>query len=140
VLRAQGAPYALSPNAINQRRFNTLSSGGMTNILHEMEKRGLVERIPDPSDGRGILIRLTEHALNIIDAAVEARVAQEHRWIAALGPKERASLEALLRKLLASLEPVAEPSAGFASVGSSGVTSRRRPAARKPVRRRAGRR
>jgi len=109
VLRTQGSPYTLAPNAINQQRFHTVSSGGLTNILHGLERRGFVERLPDPSDGRGVLIRLTPRALNFIDRLIEARVAREHRWIAALDAKERAALETLLRKLLVSLEPVTAP-------------------------------
>jgi len=105
VLRCQGPPYTLAPSAINQLHFSVVTSGGMTNILHGLQKRGLVERLPDPADGRGVLIRLTPKALDIIDAVIEARIVQEHRWLAALDAKERASLEALLRKFLVSLEP-----------------------------------
>lgn len=135
VLRSEGAPYALAPNAINQRRFNTLSSGGMTNILHDLEKRGLVERLPDPSDGRGVLIRLTPRALGMIDTVIEARVTQEHRWIAALDSRERATLEGLLRKLLTSLEPVSGSLHDAAPPARAGGASRRRPVARRSGRR-----
>jgi DNA-binding MarR family transcriptional regulator len=136
VLRAQGSPYTLSPNAINQLRFNTVSSGGLTNILHGLEKRGFVERLPDPSDGRGVLIRLTPRALDFVDRVIEARVAQERRWMAALDAKERATLEALLRKLLVSLEPVTAP---IAAVLHANAESRHA-AGRKSVVKKLGRR
>lgn len=109
VLRAQGPPYTLAPNVINQLRFNPVTSGGMTNILHGLQERGLVERLPDPTDGRGVLIRLTPQALDTIDRAFEARVALEHRWLAGLNGKERSVLEVLVRKLLISLDPYALP-------------------------------
>ncbi len=109
VLRSQGPPYALAPNVINQLRFNPVTSGGMTNILHALQSRGLVERLPDPTDGRGVMIRLTPKALDIIDRAFEARVALEQRWLVGLSAKERSTLEGLLRKLLVSLEPYATP-------------------------------
>jgi DNA-binding MarR family transcriptional regulator len=137
VLRAQGLPYTLATNAINQRRLNTVSSGGLTNILHGLEKQGLVERLPDPSDGRGVLIRLTPRALNIIDRLIEARVSQEHRWIAALDPKERGALGALLRKLLVSLEPVTAPVAHMLPANAeSRHAASRMPAVKKPAQRR----
>jgi DNA-binding MarR family transcriptional regulator len=109
VLRCQGSPYTLAPNVINQLHFSLVTSGGMTNILHGLEKRELVERLPDPSDGRGVLIRLTPKAIGMIDGVIEARVAQEHRWVAALDERERATLEVLLGKLLISLEPYTIP-------------------------------
>ena len=36
-----------------------LSSGGMTKAITRLEAAGLVKRIPDPSDGRGVLVELT---------------------------------------------------------------------------------
>lgn len=104
VLRANGAPYMLPPKAINP--LMDLTSGGKTNILHSLEERGLIERLPDPTDRRGVLIRLTPAAVKIIDGAVAEHVAEEHRMIAALAPKERATLQELLSKLLVSLDPI----------------------------------
>jgi DNA-binding MarR family transcriptional regulator len=110
-LRAAGSPFTLPPKSI--RPLLGLTSGGMTNILHDLERRGLVERRPDPEDRRGVLIRLTPDAVGLIGAAIEAHVAEEHRMIAALSSKERAVLESLLSKLLISLEPVAVPTASI---------------------------
>jgi MarR family protein len=78
----------------------------MTNILHELERRGLVERLPDPSDRRGVLIRLTAEAAKLIEAAIEAHAAEEHRMIGALAPRERKALQSLIAELLISIEPV----------------------------------
>jgi DNA-binding MarR family transcriptional regulator len=125
VLRARGAPYALAPHAINQLRFATVSSGGLTNMLHALEKRGFVERTADPDDRRGVLIRLTRQALGVIESVIETRIAKEHQWVAALDAKERATLEALLRKLLVSLEPL--------GATSDLPGSKRRPAKRRAV-------
>ena len=125
VLRAQGAPYALTPSAINQLRFTTASSGGLTNMIHGLEKRDLVERTPDPNDRRGVLIRLTRQALALIDGIVEARVAKEHSWLAALDSKERATLQGLLKKLLVSLEPVTLAPATTRQKGAARATAGR---------------
>jgi len=104
VLRANGAPYMLPPKAINP--LMDLTSGGKTNILHGLEARQLIERLPDPSDRRGVLIRLTPAAVKLIDGAIAEHVAEEHRMMAALAPKERAALLTLLSKLLVSLDPI----------------------------------
>ncbi|WP_392481034.1 MarR family winged helix-turn-helix transcriptional regulator [Nostoc sp. C110] len=101
-LRRSGAPYQLSPTAL----FNTLmvSSGTMTHRVDQLEQAGLVQRIPDPSDRRGTLITLTEKGFNLIEKAVEAHVANEHRILSVLQPSERELLIVLLRKLLVSFE------------------------------------
>jgi len=107
VLRVSGRPFRRPPKAIIP--LMPLSSGGMTNILHGLAARGLIERLPDPSDGRGVLIQLTGDAVKLIDQAIAAHVDEEHRMVSALAPKERRDLQKLLSKLLLAVDPVAEP-------------------------------
>jgi DNA-binding MarR family transcriptional regulator len=107
VLRASGPPYALPPKSITP--LMALSSGGMTNILHALAARGLIERRPDPSDRRGVLIQITPEAIKLINQAIAAHVAEEHRMVASLAPAERRALQKLLRKLLIHVDPVPEP-------------------------------
>src|SRR5690349_528586 len=57
-LRRSGRPYQLSPGALAASMM--LSTGGTTARLDRLEKAGLVARSPDPSDRRGILVRLTD--------------------------------------------------------------------------------
>jgi DNA-binding MarR family transcriptional regulator len=104
VLRAAGAPFMLPPKSI--RPLLGLTSGGMTNILHDLEDRGMVERRPDPADRRGVLIRLTAQGVKSIGAAIEAHVLEEHRLLEGLSAKERDLLQSLLTMLLISVEPV----------------------------------
>jgi DNA-binding MarR family transcriptional regulator len=104
VLRSSGPPFTLPPKEIN--RALILTSGGITNILNGLERRGLVQRFPDPADGRGVLIRATRSALRIIDAAIAAHLAEEHAMLAPLEEAERAALCGLLSKLLVALDPV----------------------------------
>ena len=101
-LRRSGHPYELSPTEL----FNTLmvSSGTMTHRVDRLEKAEWVKRIPDPSDRRGTLIQLTPQGLDVIDKAVEAHVANEHRILSALDDSERERLAQLLRQLLVSFE------------------------------------
>ena len=101
-LRRSGRPYQLSPTAL----FNMLmvSSGTMTHRIDRLEKTELVKRIPDPDDRRGMLITLTDKGFELIEAAVTAHVANEHRILSVLQESERQSLTRLLRQLLLSFE------------------------------------
>jgi DNA-binding MarR family transcriptional regulator len=104
-LRRSGAPYELNPTELS--RAMLLSSGGMTKRLDRLEAAGLVERRPDPDDRRGTLVRLTRKGKVLIDRSVARHVANEDTLLRGLTPAEQRSLDRLLRKLLAVLEPPA---------------------------------
>src|SRR5580765_8780606 len=57
-LRRAGAPYQLSPGRL--LRETMVTSGTMTNRVDRLASKGLVLRLPDPADRRGVLVRLTE--------------------------------------------------------------------------------
>jgi DNA-binding MarR family transcriptional regulator len=101
-LLRSGQPYQLSPTDL----FNTMmvSSGTMTHRIDRLEQADLVKRTPDPSDRRGMLIQLTDKGFNTIEQAVEAHVANGHRFLIVLDEAERKVLAQLLRKLLISFE------------------------------------
>jgi len=101
-LRRSGAPYRLSPGAL--LRSMMVTSGTMTNRIDRLEEKGLVRRVPDPEDRRGILVELTEQGRELIDTALPAHVANEERILKALSKEEQRTLAALLSKLLSSLE------------------------------------
>ena len=56
-LRRAGDPYELSPGRL--LRETLVTSGTMTNRVDRLTARGFVERLPDPHDRRGVLVRLT---------------------------------------------------------------------------------
>lgn len=101
-LRRSGAPYRLSPTALFKSMM--VSSGTMTNRVDRLEAAGWVERIPDEFDRRGTLIQLTDKGFDLIEEAVTAHVANEHRILSALDESDRDALARLLSKLLVSLE------------------------------------
>ena len=101
-LRRSGAPYRLSPSALF--RSMMVTSGTMTNRIDRLEEKGLVRRVPDPEDRRGILVELTEQGRELIDTALAAHVANEERILKALSKEEQHTLAPLLGKLLSSLE------------------------------------
>ncbi|MFB7577241.1 MarR family winged helix-turn-helix transcriptional regulator [Streptomyces sp. NPDC056165] len=65
-----------------------------------MEARGLVRRAPDPADGRGCLLTLTEHGLDTLKDAAPAHVASVRRhFVDRLTPDDLAALEHIAAKL-----------------------------------------
>lgn len=101
-LRRAGAPHQLTPGELLNMLM--LSSGAMTNRLDQLEAAGLVRRLPDPHDRRGVLVELTSQGFLLIDQAIAAHVARENRLLDSLTPAERENLAALLRTLLIGFE------------------------------------
>jgi DNA-binding MarR family transcriptional regulator len=56
---------ALSPSQLSQAIIQT--TGGMSKTLRRLERANWVERVPDPNDGRGQLVRLTKAGSSLID-------------------------------------------------------------------------
>ncbi|KIP18736.1 winged helix DNA-binding domain protein [Burkholderia sp. MSHR3999] len=100
-LRRGGAPFALTPTALYDALM--MSSGGMTARIDRLQKAGWVERRPNPADGRGTLVALTEAGRALIDEAVVAHVENQRAILDALSASEQAQLARLLGKLLAGL-------------------------------------
>jgi DNA-binding MarR family transcriptional regulator len=128
-LRRAGPPHCLSPTDL----YNSLlvSSGAMTNRLRRLQDAGLVKRVPDPHDGRSLLVALTRKGHRVIDEAVDAHTANEHRLLAALPPSDREALADLLRRLLLQFEDHVLPTPSRnpdADGGLSGRSSPRRSA------------
>ena len=101
-LRRAGTPYELSPGQLVAETLVT--SGTMTNRVDRLVARGWVEREPDPTDRRGVIVRLTPTGMAVVDAALSDLLAHEHDLLADLGADERDDLAGLLRRLLRPFE------------------------------------
>ncbi len=101
-LRRAGEPYELTPTELARHRMMT--SGGMTAALDRLERKGFIDRLPNPADRRGSIVRLTDTGRTIIDEAMSQHVQTEERLTAVLDGDERRQLSALLRKLLGAIE------------------------------------
>jgi DNA-binding MarR family transcriptional regulator len=92
-----------SPGAL--ARNHELSSGAMTNRLDRLEEAGLVRRIPNPEDRRGVVVELTEEGESVWRASVDAQAKKEAMIAAAaLDPDERDELNRYLRRLMLAFE------------------------------------
>ena len=101
-LRRAGTPYELSPGQLVTETLVT--SGTMTNRVDRLAARGYVERHPDPTDRRGVIVRLTPQGMSVVDAALSDLLAHEHQLLAELADAERDELSGLLRRLLRPFE------------------------------------
>jgi DNA-binding MarR family transcriptional regulator len=102
-LRRAGAPYELSPGRLLKETLVT--SGTMTNRVDRLTARGLVERLPDPRDRRGVIVRLTPAGRSTVDDALAGLLSRERVLLEDLGESERQRLSELLRRLVLPFEP-----------------------------------
>jgi DNA-binding MarR family transcriptional regulator len=69
----------------------------MTNRVDRLTDKGLVDRLPDPDDRRGVLVRLTRRGQSSVDAALEDLLRREQALLKDLSVAERDRLARLLR-------------------------------------------
>ncbi|WP_250447574.1 MarR family winged helix-turn-helix transcriptional regulator [Actinotalea sp. C106] len=101
-LRRAGEPYQLSPGTLVTQTLVT--SGTMTNRIDRLAARGLVERLPAPSDRRGVLVRLTPTGRTRVDSALEDLLRVERTLLAGLPEADHDTLVDLLRVLVAPFD------------------------------------
>jgi DNA-binding MarR family transcriptional regulator len=101
-LRRSGPPYRLSPGQLAANLG--LSSGAMTNRLDRLESAGLLRRLPDPSDRRALKVELTEAGWQAWQDSVGVQARKEFLVASALDPREKETLNALLRRLMLQFE------------------------------------
>lgn len=63
-----------------------------------------MERLPDPTDRRGVLVRLTPEGQDRADQALAGLLAQERAILAELSDRQRDELAGLLRQLTAPFD------------------------------------
>lgn len=101
-LRRCGAPFALRPTELFQTLM--ISSGGLTDRLDRLDKRGLILRDASPSDRRSVLVRLSPKGRALIEKAFFEDMAVENELIGHLSVSEQKTLVQLLSKVLIGLE------------------------------------
>jgi DNA-binding MarR family transcriptional regulator len=76
----------------------------MAQLLSRMERDGLVQRVPDPNDGRSRLISLTRQASQRMPKGKEVMHAASQRALAGFTLEEQEQLRAFLLRISANLE------------------------------------
>lgn len=80
------------------------TTGGMTKIVDRLERRGLVERTPDPADRRGVLVGLTGDGAELSRKASDAYGIGRDRILERLSKSERRTIEQGLDRLVSAFE------------------------------------
>lgn len=101
-LRRAGHPYQLSPSKLYNRLQR--SSGGMTKILKRLEEQQLVERAPDPEDGRGSVVSLTEKGVELQDQVFHAFLNATQDLLDPMSETDLKDTDRILRNLLDTFE------------------------------------
>ena len=93
---------AMSQSAL--ARWASVEQPTMANTLNRMERDGLIERTPDPDDGRSALVKLTRLGLQRAHEALAS--AREVNALALTGfkPAERDALFDMLRRIAGNLD------------------------------------
>ena len=81
----------------------------MTNRLDNMERRGLIRRLDDPDDRRGVLVELTEDGQQLWAESVGAQAQKEALVASALDEDERRRLNDLLRRMVRAIDEIDGP-------------------------------
>ncbi len=90
----------LGPLALGELCQKQLVSGGnMTVVVDNLERDGLVERIPSPNDRRVIVVRLTAKGKKLFDKIFPQHARYVTELVSVLTDEERDRLAALLKKL-----------------------------------------
>ena len=75
----------------------------MNYLLNTVEKNGYIERIPDPTDGRSKIVRLTERGLQASRTGRQIIFDIESEWTEKFGEEEMRQLRSLLERLVGIL-------------------------------------
>lgn len=131
----------LAREGVSQRRLGAelgLSPGTISIRIDRLVRRGLVERQPDPDDGRRAVIRITDRGRDLFEACAPEHLANAGELLAGLTDGEREQLGDLLGKLLYTLEETepedqVEPEIGLVLDGAPVALERRRAVGLPPV-------
>lgn len=102
-----GPGHAMTPTQLSTAIVQTTS--GMSKTLRRLERAGMVASEPDPQDGRGRLIRLSDSG---VDLARHHLVTLTDYWqerFAGRDPKQLAQLADAAWTLLALVDPTFDP-------------------------------
>lgn len=94
-----------------------LSQPGLSRKVARLEQQGLLDRLPDPADGRGVQVRISRSGRAALRSAAQVHVSGIVRMFASkIDDDEAATLATVFRRLVSEL--AGEPA--FVDVGSDG--------------------
>lgn len=89
--------------ATTLRRVLGVTAASISNTLGDMEREGLISRIPNPHDARSTLIQLTDRGRDLMEVFPRIVAEVEAQAFAGFTQEERDQLRALLERISANL-------------------------------------
>jgi DNA-binding MarR family transcriptional regulator len=80
-------------------RMSRVTKQSMSALVDHLERRGYVERVPDPEDARASLVCLTARGRSFVRAIRTFAQEMEANWAARIGDKRLAELRSSLEML-----------------------------------------
>lgn len=79
-----------------------ITSGGLSNRVKRLEEKGLVVRLPDPHDRRGVILKTTDAGRELTLRAVTAHMKVENDFMKGMSKDKQLELAKLLKELILS--------------------------------------
>lgn len=89
------SPMRLTELTANEQ----VTQSGITQLITRLERDGLVERRPDPNDGRVVQVHITARGANVIDSRRSERIEQLSKFIEGLTPEEKQAIASAIPAL-----------------------------------------
>jgi DNA-binding MarR family transcriptional regulator len=86
-------------------RASLITTGAMTSRLDRLEQSGLIRRLPDPADRRGVLVRLTAQGSRVARKALQELLAANEVFLKPLSGAQRESMASAMKLILLHHEP-----------------------------------
>lgn len=102
-LRRVGDQHGSKPTDL--ARSSLITTGAMTSRLDRLERSGLIRRVPDPADRRGVLVRLTSQGSKVARQALQELIAANQAFLEPLSEQQQESIASALKLLLLQHEP-----------------------------------
>jgi DNA-binding MarR family transcriptional regulator len=96
----EGAGEPLPPSIIAERMI--VSRPTLTGVLRTLERRGMIRRLPHPTDGRMALISIAPHGRAAVAGLRPALHQAEKRWLDCLTEEEQRELLGMVARLQAN--------------------------------------
>ena len=79
-----------------------MTKQAVTLMVDRLEAGGYLERVPDPTDGRAKVVRMTDRGRAAATVSARTAAALDRRWEAVIGADRLAQVKAALGELIAS--------------------------------------
>ena len=97
-LRRRGDQHGTKPSDL--ARSSLITTGAMTARVDRLERAGLIQRTPDPTDRRSMLVQLTGQGDKLAKQALHAVIASNETFLEPLDKQQRHTVASALKLLL----------------------------------------